>query len=132
MRAETAMPTFSQRQPALKDRRILVAGLGKSGMSSARLLATKGAHVLASDLRSDDQLGQNAADLKAIGAELHTGRHPDAALATSVDLIVLSPGVPASLGWLQAVRDARIPVWGEIDPQFQRQPVCSTAITRRL
>jgi UDP-N-acetylmuramoylalanine--D-glutamate ligase len=97
----------------LNGKRVLVVGLGKSGLAAVRLLASRGAHVVANDLRDEQALGPHAADARDAGAELVLGSH-EAELFTSVDQIVLSPGVPP-LPALRAADQAGVPVASEIE-----------------
>jgi UDP-N-acetylmuramoylalanine--D-glutamate ligase len=91
----------------------LVVGLGKSGVAAARLLVKRGAHVIGNDLRSAEQLGDDGRALEADGVQLALGHH-DPALFTSVDQIVVSPGVP-QLPALTAAERAGIPIASEIE-----------------
>ena len=97
----------------LQGRKVLVVGLGRSGVAAARLLLTQGAHVIGNDQRSANELSDDARRLADEGVELALGGH-DAALFTSVDQIVLSPGVPM-LPALQAAERAGIPIASEIE-----------------
>ncbi|MFI5300381.1 MAG: UDP-N-acetylmuramoyl-L-alanine--D-glutamate ligase [Polyangiales bacterium] len=75
--------------------RAIVVGLGVSGEAAARLLARKGAHVVANDARSRQKIGEsNAAALERDGVALALGGHDDVDLVAA-DLVVISPGVPA-------------------------------------
>ncbi len=76
----------------LHGKRVLVVGLGKSGLAAVRLLASRGARVIGNDLRSEAELGDAAARrARPQVRELVLGAH-EPALFTSVDQIVLSPG----------------------------------------
>jgi len=97
----------------LAGQRILVVGLGASGRAAVRLLTQRGARVVANDLRDAGALGDAAEELRALGAELVLGSH-DAALFTSVDRIVVSPGVPP-LAALDAALEAGIPIASEVE-----------------
>ncbi len=100
--------------PDLHGKRVLVVGLAKSGVAAARLCAAQGAHVVANDLHDEATLGaETVRALRDAGCELALGQH-DAALFTSVDRIVVSPGVPA-LPALEAATAAGIPIAGEIE-----------------
>lgn len=94
----------------LERTRVLVVGLGKSGLAAVRLLREKGASVIGNDQRDDPAL---RAELSRLGAEAVLGGH-DPALFTSVDRIVLSPGVPP-LPALAAADAAGIPIASEIE-----------------
>jgi len=94
-------------------KRILVVGLGKSGLAAVRLLRARGAHVVVNDLRSVEQLGDVALEVHALGADLALGSH-DPALFSKVDQIVLSPGVPP-LPALEAAERAGVPIASEVE-----------------
>ena len=74
----------------LAGKKVLVVGLGRSGVAAARLCQQRGARVTATDLRAAEALGP----LDLPGVTLELGRH-DTATFVAADLIVLSPGVPA-------------------------------------
>lgn len=99
--------------PKLRGERVLVVGLGKSGVAAARLLVAQGATVLGNDRREESEIGDAIAGLRERGVELHLGGH-DAALFTQVDRIVVSPGVPP-LAELEAAEEAGVPVASEVE-----------------
>ncbi|HET9449548.1 MAG TPA: UDP-N-acetylmuramoyl-L-alanine--D-glutamate ligase, partial [Aggregicoccus sp.] len=98
----------------LAGRKVAVFGLAKSGLAAARLLRAHGAQVTAVDARSEAQLGEAAASLKAAGVALAVGGSPPAGLLEGQDLVVVSPGVPLALPELARARAAGVPVWGEV------------------
>lgn len=98
---------------ALGDERVLVVGLGRSGLAAVRLLCAKGAQVVANDAKQEAALGEAARQAREAGARLVLGSHQEE-LFTSVDRIVLSPGVPP-LPALEAAERAGVPVWSEIE-----------------
>jgi len=94
----------------LAGRKVLVVGLGRSGLAAARLCHARGARVSGTDLRSAEALGQ--LDLPS-EVTLELGRHDEASFV-GADLIVLSPGVPA-LRQLEAARRAGVKITGELE-----------------
>ncbi len=96
-------------------KKILIVGLGKSGISASRWLIREGADVTIGDIRSgpelDRQLYEEALEL---GAKLETGGHDEKTFINS-DLIVVSPGVPLDIGPLSAAGEKRIPIVGEME-----------------
>ena len=92
----------------VRGQRFLVVGLGKSGRAAARFLASRGARVVANDVRSEI----DAPD-ELRGIELALGGHP-VELFTGVDRIVVSPGVPP-LDALVAAEQAGVPIASEIE-----------------
>ncbi|MBW1713744.1 MAG: UDP-N-acetylmuramoyl-L-alanine--D-glutamate ligase, partial [Deltaproteobacteria bacterium] len=97
----------------LKGRRVLVVGLGLSGLAAARLLIREGARVKATDLRPAGQLRPEVKDLEALGVELHLGGHPER-LFSEAQLIVISPGVPLYQPGLVAARAQGVEIIGEL------------------
>jgi UDP-N-acetylmuramoylalanine--D-glutamate ligase len=99
----------------LDGQRVLVVGLARSGVSAARLAASRGARVKATDRRAATELGSTALEyLEAAGVELALGGH-DRGDFTGADLVVVSPGVPLSLPDIQEARRQGVPVIGEIE-----------------
>jgi UDP-N-acetylmuramoylalanine--D-glutamate ligase len=98
----------------LTGKRVLVVGLARTGIATALFCAERGARVTATEERSETQLSETAAKLRAAGVALELGGHiPETFLQQ--DLIVPSPGVPLDLPVLAAARSAQIPVWSEIE-----------------
>jgi len=97
----------------LRGKKVLVVGLGKSGLAAARLAIRQGASVTINDKKSELELAASATEARALGAALSLGDHPEA-LFTSADLIVLSPGVPR-LAALDAARAKFVSVIPEVE-----------------
>ena len=89
-------------------------GLGRSGLGAVRLCAKLGASVIATDLRSAEQLGGAADELRSLGAELVLGEHRDADFG-GADWIVISPGIPLDQPHVARALAAGIPVVGELE-----------------
>jgi UDP-N-acetylmuramoylalanine--D-glutamate ligase len=106
--------TLTASNPVLQGLRVLVIGLGRSGIAAASLAFSKGADVLAVDRRSLADLPEGARALKESGVRVRTGDHP-ASLAQGIDLAVVSPGVPGDIPLLASCRTLGIPVWGEVE-----------------
>jgi len=98
----------------LKGKRVLVVGLARTGVATARFCAARGAVVTATDSRSENELSSTTAPLRAAGVVCEFGSPTDA-LFLSQDLIVPSPGVPADLPQLLAARAAGVTVWSEVE-----------------
>jgi len=98
----------------LKDRKVLVVGLGKSGIAASRLLVRHGARVTATDTRGLDTLSPEARGLLSLGIHIEAGGHRTETFLSS-DLIILSPGVPADITPLVKARERGIVILGEIE-----------------
>jgi len=102
----------------VEGKRVLVVGLARTGIATARFCAARGAHVTAIDDRQADQFGRELSDLREIGCTLAFAGDslPDFA---AQDLIVPSPGVPSNHPSLTAARKAGVLIWSEIELAWQ-------------
>ena len=114
----------------LKGKRTAVVGLGRSGVAAARLLATKGAHVMAVDVKDRESLSEALAVLEPLKVEvLPGGHHPE--VLRSTDLVVLSPGVDASLPLWEELKGSGIEVIGELElaSRWVQEPIVAVTGT---
>jgi len=97
----------------LNGKRVLVVGLGRSGVASALFLKSQGARVTVSDVKSPEQLRDEIPVLLDHGIAVETGGHGERTFQNQ-DLIVVSPGVPVDAEPLMQARGLGQPVIGEI------------------
>jgi UDP-N-acetylmuramoylalanine--D-glutamate ligase len=112
----------------LNGKRVLVVGLGKSGVASALFLKARGARVTISDAKPQDQLGKEIPLLLDHGIAVETGGHGERTFQGQ-DLIVVSPGVPVDAAPLVQARALGETVIGEIELAAQFFPGPIVAIT---
>ncbi|MGZ4822029.1 MAG: UDP-N-acetylmuramoyl-L-alanine--D-glutamate ligase [Terriglobales bacterium] len=98
----------------VKGKRVLVVGLGKSGVAAAQFLQQRGARVTASDAKAEDDLRADIRTLLDLGVAVETGGHGERTFHQQ-DLIVVSPGVPTDVPQLAQASAMGIPVIGEIE-----------------
>jgi len=98
----------------LKGKKVLVVGLGKSGLAAALFLRHRGAQVTVSDIRSAEALAKDIPALLDEGIMVETGGHGLLTFRRQ-DLIVVSPGVPLNTPELAQVRSFGLPVIGELE-----------------
>jgi UDP-N-acetylmuramoylalanine--D-glutamate ligase len=112
----------------LNGKRVLVVGLGKSGVASALFLKKRGAKVAVSDTKSGDDLRNEIPVLLDHGIVVETGGHGERTFRGQ-DLIVVSPGVPVDAPPLVQARSLGESVIGEIELAAQFLPGPIVAIT---
>lgn len=95
-------------------KRVLVVGLGKSGVASALFLQQQGARVTVSDSKQEDQLRNEIPVLLDKGITVESGGHGERTFRQQ-DLIVISPGVPVNAPVLEPARKLGIPIIGEVE-----------------
>ena len=108
----------------LNDKRVLVVGLGKSGVASALFLKSRGARVTVSDSKPESELRNEILLLLEHGITVETGGHGERTFRGQ-DLIVVSPGVPVDAPQLVQARNLGETVIGEIElaAQFLSGPI---------
>lgn len=114
---------------ALKGRNVLVVGLAKTGISTAKFLMTQGAVVTATDMLPASKI-KGIDDLQGTGITVETGGH-SVKNFLNADLIVLSPGVPPDIGPLQEAKGKGIEIISEIELayNFIKEPIVAIAGT---
>jgi len=112
----------------LHEKRVLVVGLGKSGVASALFLKSRGAQVTVSDSKTSDQLQEEIPLLLDQGIAVETGGHGERTFRGQ-DLIVVSPGVPVDTRPLVQARALGETVIGEIELASRFFPGTIVAIT---
>ena len=112
----------------LKGKKVLVVGLGKSGLAAALFLRRKGAQVTVSDVRSAEALGRDIPALLDEGIMVETGGHGLLTFRRQ-DLIVVSPGVPLDTPELAQVTKFGLPILGEVELAAQFLKGKTLAIT---
>src|SRR6056297_1791807 len=115
----------------IKDKHIVVAGLGQTGRALVGFLARRGARLTVTDSAPEEELSDALAELAGLGdASIETalGGH-DAAVFNSADMIVLSPGVPHTLTPIRQAAQQGIPVIGEVELAFRFMKTPIVAIT---
>jgi len=114
----------------LRSRNILVVGLARTGIATARFLQRRGARVRATDRAEEGRLGPDVNLLREMGIPLDLGGHRIESF-TAADLIVVSPGVPHTIPPLAAARARGIPVIGEMElaARFIGEPIVAVTGT---
>jgi UDP-N-acetylmuramoylalanine--D-glutamate ligase len=98
----------------LKGKKVLVVGLGKSGLAAAIFLRRRGAQVTVSDTKSAEALARDIPALLEEGINVESGGHGLLTFRRQ-DLIVVSPGVPLDTPELVQVKNLGLPVIGELE-----------------
>lgn len=94
---------------------IVVLGLGKSGVATAKLLQSLGAYVVVNDSKPYEQVEDEVKELQSLGVQVIVGSHPMELINESVDLLVKNPGIPYTVHPVMEAEKAKIPVITEIE-----------------
>jgi UDP-N-acetylmuramoylalanine--D-glutamate ligase len=98
-----------------KNKTVLVVGLGyRTGLATSNFLASRDSRVIASDIKSGEEL-RGVIEKLDPRVTIYAGNQSPELLNEGVDMIVLSPGVPASIPLISEARRRGIPVIAEIE-----------------
>ncbi|MCD6224106.1 MAG: UDP-N-acetylmuramoyl-L-alanine--D-glutamate ligase [Deltaproteobacteria bacterium] len=108
----------------LKNKKVLVVGLGISGLAVARFLKNRGAVVTVTDMAVEERLSDYARKICAMDIKLELGNHCIKTFE-SAELVVISPGVPHTIKPVKQAIAKGVPVIGEIElaSRFIDEPV---------
>jgi UDP-N-acetylmuramoylalanine--D-glutamate ligase len=101
----------------LKDKKVTVVGLARSGAGAAKLLSLMGAEVTVTDTRPESELSDLLKGLDS-SVKRALGGHPEEVF-TKADLVVVSPGVPLEIKPITSARAKGIPVVGELELAYR-------------
>lgn len=103
----------------LQGKKVLVFGSGKSGIGASDLLVKVGAFPVIYD--GNAETDKDAVVHKTDGTypvNVYAGELPKE-VQDSLDLVVLSPGVPTDLPLVKSFYEQGLPVWGEVELAYR-------------
>ena len=99
-------------------KRVLIAGMARSGIAAAQLLCREGARVTVNDQKPREAFGDKLDALKGLPVAFRLGEDGLEALLEK-DLLVISPGVPIDAPIVKRARELGVPVTGEMEMASQ-------------
>lgn len=106
------------------NKKVLVVGLGATGVATAGFLKARGADVTVTDTAREQELGPDVQKMRASKIRLELGEHRRQSFETA-DMVVISPGVPHTIAPVTAARESGVPILGEIElaSHFIQEPI---------
>lgn len=113
-----------------KNKKILIVGLGKTGISLSRFLISIGAKVTISDHKSPPELISYLEEIQDLDVQLDLGQH-SFKLFLDQDLIILSPGVSPDLKVIKYAEGQNVPITGELEfiSSYIKEPIIAVTGT---
>lgn len=111
-----------------KDKKVVVVGLARSGLSCANLLFDLGSDIYITDNQDTEATRLNAAKLKSKDIKVELGRHSVDFIKGS-DLVIISPGVTDKAPPIVWAKEFNIPVISEIEFAWTLCPATVIAVT---
>ena len=111
------------------ERKVLVLGLSKSGISAAKYLNKHGADVYITESRErKDEDNKTIAELELLGINVEMGGHSDEFIKDSY-IAVTSPGIPPESEIMKRLKEEKISVISEIELAYTQTQKPFIAIT---
>ncbi len=114
----------------LEGKKILVVGLGKTGVSLAHFLSAHKADVTISDHKSKPELSNALEQLEDLNINYELGGHKPKTILQQ-DLVILSPGVSPNLKIFEYAKNNGVHVTGEMEfaSHFIKEPIVAVTGT---
>jgi UDP-N-acetylmuramoylalanine--D-glutamate ligase len=115
---------------SFKDKKVTVMGLGLfgGGVGAARFLASQGADVTVTDLKSAEELSSSLKLLDDLPVKFRLGKHAEEDFM-NVDVLVVSPAVPDDSRFLQTACKNNVRIDSELNIFFRLCPAPIIGIT---
>ena len=100
-----------------KDKKVIVIGIARSGISTLKALKEVSAYVIINDLKTKEELSEMLPQIDGLYNEEILGAHPSD--YTAIDMMVLSPGVPTDLEFINKAKKSGVEVIGELELAYR-------------
>ncbi|MGZ3495542.1 MAG: UDP-N-acetylmuramoyl-L-alanine--D-glutamate ligase, partial [Thermodesulfobacteriota bacterium] len=112
----------------LKRKKVLVVGLARTGIATAKFLKAKGSLVTATEVKPKEEMRETAEELRGMDIATEWGGH-QAETFLKQDMIVVSPGVDLSIEPIQRAIQQGVRVISEIELAYHFIDVPIIAVT---
>ena len=99
------------------NKKIIVVGIARSGISTLKALNKVGAYVIINDVKTEDKLLDILPQIEGLYNEKILGEHPTN--YSNIDMMVLSPGVPTDLEFIKEAREQGVRIIGELELAYR-------------
>ncbi|MDD3238455.1 MAG: UDP-N-acetylmuramoyl-L-alanine--D-glutamate ligase [Candidatus Gastranaerophilales bacterium] len=110
------------------DKKVIILGLSKSGISAAKYLVDKGADCYITEGAENPKNQDKIAELQSLGIKVETGGHSDEFLSDAY-VAITSPGIPPHSDLFKKLQEKNIPIMSEIELAFKESDAPLVAIT---
>lgn len=111
----------------IKNKKILVVGMARSGLATVEVLCRQGAYVLCQDSKLKEEMDAEIVEkLDSMNVKYLFGEKPE---ELDFDLIVVSPGVPLYIDLLKEAKEKGIKIIGELELAYQLSSANFISIT---
>ncbi|EFM12818.1 UDP-N-acetylmuramoylalanine/D-glutamate ligase [Paenibacillus curdlanolyticus YK9] len=111
-----------------RNRRVVVLGLARSGVSVAKVFHALGANVIVNDRKEREQ-SPEAGELEALGVTVICGYHPEDLVTADTALLVKNPGIPYTASPVKQAEAHGVEVVTEVEVAYLLSPAPIIGIT---
>ncbi|MWC27443.1 UDP-N-acetylmuramoyl-L-alanine--D-glutamate ligase [Paenibacillus sp. MMS18-CY102] len=111
-----------------RNRRVIVLGLARSGVSVAKVFHALGANVIVNDMK-ERELSPEAGELEALGVTVICGYHPEDLVTADTALLVKNPGIPYTASPIKQAEALEIEIVTEVEVAYLLSPAPIIGIT---
>jgi UDP-N-acetylmuramoylalanine--D-glutamate ligase len=112
----------------LHGKKVLVVGLARTGLATAKFLKRKGSRVSTTEMKPREEMRETVQELEGEDFLMEWGGHRTETFLKQ-DLIVVSPGVDLKIEPIQAAADKGIQILSEIELAYQFIDIPIIAVT---
>jgi UDP-N-acetylmuramoylalanine--D-glutamate ligase len=112
----------------LNGKKVLVVGMARTGLATARFLKSKGSIVSTTEMRTKEEMGEALRELEGLDIPMEWGGHLTETFLKA-DLIVVSPGVDLNIEPVQKALKKGVRVISEIELAYRFIHVPIIAVT---
>ncbi|HAT02684.1 MAG TPA: UDP-N-acetylmuramoyl-L-alanine--D-glutamate ligase, partial [Oribacterium sp.] len=113
----------------MESKKVLVLGTGKSGIAAAKQILSLGGEVILFDSNKELDTVKLLKNFKKKDKVSVVLGELTQAILWSVDLAVISPGIPLDKPFVRMIDAAKVPIWGEIELAYQSSKGKLCAVT---
>ena len=113
----------------MESKKVLVLGTGKSGIAAAKQSLSLGGEVILFDSNKELDTVKLLKNFKKKDKVSVVLGELTQAILWSVDLAVISPGIPLDKPFVRMIDAAKVPIWGEIELAYQSSKGKLCAVT---
>jgi UDP-N-acetylmuramoylalanine--D-glutamate ligase len=112
----------------LHGKKVLVVGLARTGIATAKFLKTKGSLVTTTEVQPKEEMKEAVEELKGMGISMEWGGHQIETFLNQ-DIIVVSPGVDLNIHPIQKAMGKGVRVFSEIELAYSFIRIPIIAVT---
>ena len=106
-----------------ENKKILILGMARSGVSAAKVLRKRKNEVIINDIKEEKLHKQDVIEeLQELGCQLILGSHPESLINQSIDYLIKNPGIRNDHPYVKRALELQISVINEVELAYELLP----------